>query len=70
MKNKRIAHRFSDGWAYGFFKHKCTGRFNGLFAFYYDVDKKIWRHELRLDRYGIDKDWIFVRKDNQIDDAA
>lgn len=66
LKNKRIAHKFSDGWAYRFFKHKCTGRFDGLFAFYYDVDRTVWRHELGLDGYGVDKDWVFVTKDTNL----
>ena len=63
MKNAKIAHRFFSGWYVGTYKKKtATGKHKGMFEVFYADDKKTYYHELTLDTYRVDKNWVVVSK--------
>jgi len=65
----KIAHRFASGWEMGALVQEETSKRNkGLFSVKWPdvrdgttvVRKRMTLHELKLDRYGEDKDWVLL----------
>ena len=64
FKGKKIAHRFNDDWYMGVYKYtrRGTGPLHGQRAVYYADDKNVYFHGLKVDEYGVDANWVVLRK--------
>jgi hypothetical protein len=61
LKHKSIAHRFDIGWSVGVVKtYSAKGPYAGKFDVKYKDDRNLYTHELLLERYGVDKDWVLL----------
>ena len=62
--NRRVAHKFDDGWYDGTFRGLMGGRtaYKDWYKVYYEVDRKISCHCLSLDTYGESKLWVLIRR--------
>ena len=64
LKNKKIAHRFNDDWYIGVYKYtkRGEGPLHGQRAVYYVDDRCVYFHKLLHDDYGVDANWVILRK--------
>lgn len=62
-RNRRLAHKFDDGWYLGSFQGKVTeGENKGKWEFFYQCSRERFAHVLATDQYGMDSIWVIVER--------
>ena len=63
LKNKKVVHRWSDGWYAGTWRSKCSkGDHKGQHAIYHTHDKQEWYMDMEVADYGVARAWVIITK--------
>ena len=64
FKGKKIAHRFNDDWYMGVYTYtrRGAGPLHGQRAVHYSDDDNVYSHRLLSEEYGVEKNWVVLRK--------